>query len=223
MYNKDFNHPNMLSDSLRIFYNLEKYNDYYGKMYYFGSGAEFDKTSDISNIREQEFGKSIPKNYYGFAKYIMNREAIKSKNIYNLRLFGVYGRYEDYRTKFISNAICRTLLDKSITIKQNVYFDYLYVDDLCIIVEKFLNIEPKYHDYNICSGEKIDLYSLGEKVLDISEKCLDIIIDKDGLNYEYTASNQRMINEIRYELTNIDIGIKGLYNWYKDNKNIIVI
>lgn len=32
-----------LDKNLRMFFNFERYQSYYGKMLYFGSGAEFDK------------------------------------------------------------------------------------------------------------------------------------------------------------------------------------
>lgn len=221
MYNKIFNNPDMLSESLRIFYNLEKYSVFYGKMYYFGSGAEFDKTKDIISVKEEDFGYSIPKNYYGFAKYIMAKQALSSENIYNLRLFAVYGKYEDYKSKFISNAICRTLFDMPITINQNVIFDYMYIDDFCKIVREFISITPRYHDYNLCSGERIDLYSIAQKVLNVSGKNLDILVASDGLKPEYTASNKRMNMEIEISLTDINSGIKFLYDWYKQNIKLI--
>jgi UDP-glucose 4-epimerase len=221
MYNKNFDSYNMLSESLRIFYNLEKYSDFYGKMYYFGSGAEFDKTIDINSVVEEEFGKSIPKNYYGFAKYIMAKQADKSSNIYNLRLFAVYGKYEDWKTKFISNAIGRTIFDMPITISQNAVFDYMFIDDLCKIVRQFISITPRYHQYNICSGKKIELYSLAQKVLNTSGKKLDIVVAKNGLKPEYTASNNRMNREIKCYLTDIDTGINLLYDWYKQNIQLI--
>ena len=53
-----------------------------------------------------------------------------------LRLFGVFGRHEDYAIRFISNAICKTLFDLPITLRQNRTFSYLYVDDLGPIVER---------------------------------------------------------------------------------------
>lgn len=221
MYNKNFDSSNMLSESLRIFYNLEKYSTLYGKMYYFGSGAEFDKTIDISKVKEEEFGCSVPKNYYGFAKYIMAKQAQISTNIYNLRLFGVYGRHEHWQTKFISNACCRTIFNLPVTITQNALFDYIYIDDLCKIIRKFLAITPQYHDYNICSGKKVDLYSLAQKVVNTSGKALEIILSKDGFKPEYTASNKRMSEEIGCELTDIDYGIKLLYDWYQQNNQLI--
>lgn len=221
MYNKIFNHSDMLSKSLQIFYNLEKQSHLYDKMYYFGSGAEFDKTIDINNIKEEDFGRAIPKNYYGFAKYIMAKHAQTSKNIYNLRLFGVYGKYEHWQSKFISNACCRTIYGLPITISQNVYFDYVYIEDLCKIVMKFISLKPKYHHYNIVSGKKIDLYSLSKKVLDVSGKNIEILVSKEGLKPEYTASNKRMLEETDYAFTDIDIGIKLLYEWYEKNIQLI--
>lgn len=222
MYNKIFDHPDMLTKSLRIFYNLEKYSCLYGKMYYFGSGAEFDKTIDIKNVSEEDFGRSVPKNYYGFAKYIMSKQARASNNIYNLRLFAVYGKYEDWKTKFISNSIYRTIFDMPITISQNVIFDYMYIDDLCKIVKKFIYITPKYHQYNICSGKKVDLYTLAEKVLKTSKKDLEIILAKEGFKPEYTASNERMMREIQHKFTDIDIGINLLYKWYEENNEVLM-
>lgn len=221
MHNKNFDSPDMLSESLRIFYNIEKYSNYYGKMYYFGSGAEFDKTIDICSVTEEEFGRSVPKNYYGFAKHVMAKHTETSSNIYNLRLFGVYGKYEDWKTKFISNAICRTILDMPITINQNVVFDYMYIDDLCKIVKEFISITPKYHQYNICSGEKIDLYSLAQKISIVSRKKPDIVLAKDGFKPEYTASNKRMLSEIQHIFDNIDTGVSLLKDWYEKNIRLI--
>ncbi len=36
-----------IEQDLRMFFNLEKYSNLYGKMLYFGSGAEYDKAQDI--------------------------------------------------------------------------------------------------------------------------------------------------------------------------------
>lgn len=39
------------------------------------------------------------------------------------------------------------------SINQNVKFDYLYIDDLCKIVEWFVTNTPKYNYYNVCTGK----------------------------------------------------------------------
>lgn len=185
-----------LNGNLQMFYNLEKHQDLYGKMLYFGSGAEYDMRNYIPNMKEDFFGINIPKDSYGFSKYIMSRQTEQSKNIYDLRLFGVYGRYEEWERRFISNAICRGLSGLPITIQQNVYFDYLWVDDLVKIVKWFIKNKPEFHHYNVCRGEKVDLLSLAKMVKEALELEPEIQIAKEGWKREYTGNNERLLNEM---------------------------
>ncbi len=206
-----------LEYDLRMFYNLAKYHNLYGKMIYFGSGAEYDKRYPICSVTEDDWEREIPKNIYGFAKYIINQQIEKSENIYNLRIFGLYGKYENWKTTFISGAICKALKNLPITIRRNVYFDYLFISDFCKMVERFIDLEePQYHSYNIASGKRIDLISLAETVKRISGKELPIIVCSEGLANEYTADNSRLIEEIgQVPLTDYEIAIKELYDFYE--------
>ena len=88
----------------------------------------YEETRDnyIEKMDESYIGKNIPTDMYGLSKYIMNEYARNSRNIVNLRLFGVFGKYEDYRIRFISNNICRVLAGNTISINQNVFFDYIF-------------------------------------------------------------------------------------------------
>lgn len=206
---------NMLEYSLRMFYNFERLQNYYGKMFYMGSGAEYGKQGDIIDYKEEKIGERIPDNDYGLMKYIINDSIRKSINIYNIRLFGIYGRYEEWKYKFISNICCKAIKNVPITIRQNVYFDYLYINDFCRIMEWFIENSPKYRDYNVVTGKKIDLFSLAEKVLEISNKKLPIYVCKEGLANEYSASNERLMKEIKnFNYTDVDIAIGELYDWY---------
>lgn len=211
-----------LDRNLRMFFNLERCNDKYGKMYYFGSGAEYNKNSYIPNMKENYFDNSVPKDAYGFSKYIMSKTIVNAKNIYDLRIFGVFGKYEKWQHRFISNSICKVLNDLPITIRQNVYFDYLYIDDLCKIMIWFVENTPKYNHYNICTGNKVDLATIAKIIVEVSRKELDIIINKSGLNKEYTGNNSRLVNEIgNFEFTPIDKSIAKLYDYYLSiNKDI---
>lgn len=91
----------VLAANFRMFFNLEKAKDLYGKMLYFGSGAEFDREHYVPKMKEEYFGRYIPGDSYGFSKYIMAKTSEIRSSIYNLRLFGVYGKYEDWRIRFI--------------------------------------------------------------------------------------------------------------------------
>ena len=111
-----------LETNLRMFYNIERYSNLYGKMIYFGSGAEFDKSHDICSVAEDDFGNGVPVlNDYGLYKYIIGKVIKNSNNIVNLRVFGVFGKYENWKTTFISGACCKALKGLPITIRRTVF------------------------------------------------------------------------------------------------------
>ncbi len=205
----------ILEHNLQMFFNLESCKDLYGKMYYFGSGAEYDMNHYIPGMKEEYFGTYVPKDAYGLSKYIMSKSCIASDNIFNLRLFGVYGKYEDKNRRFISNAICNALLGKDITIQKNVYFDYLWIDDLCDILKWFIENEPKSKHYNVCRGTRIDLYSLGCMVREVLNVDCDIVIKDEGFKPEYTGNNEKLISEMgEYRFSEYKETIKILGEYY---------
>ena len=212
----------VLDHNLRMFYNLINCEKYFGKMYYFGSGAEYDRRYYVPNMKEDYFGTYIPVDSYGFSKYIMSNICDSKRQIYDLRLFGVYGKYEEWERRFISNAICRALKGKDITIEKNVYFDYLWIEDLCNIMKWFIENEPKHKHYNVCRGQKIDLYSLACMVREILGINCDIIVKEPGWKLEYTGNNQRLLREMgEYKFTSFKDSIRELCVFYQKNINMI--
>lgn len=207
-----------LKGNLKMFYNLETCHEYYGKMLYFGSGAEYDMTNYIPDMKESFRGQFIPEDPYGFSKYIMSRQTEHTSNVYELILFGVYGKYEEWERRFISNAICRMLCGLPITISRNVYFDYLWIDDLVNIICWFIENEPRYKRYNVCSGQKADLLSIAERVREIGGSGCDIQVGEPGLKREYTGDNTRLLEEIgEFRFTGFDEGIRKLISYYREN------
>ena len=205
----------MLEDSLRGFLNLCGESGRYGRMLYFGSGAEYDKRFDIVSIREEAVGRSIPQDVYGFAKYIMNGMARASDNIYNFRLFGCYGP-TDSRTKFIRDAIDCCLEDRAITVRQNCMFDYTYVDDIGDIVCRMMDGELKHHDYNVCSGRRISLLEIARMVGRLMGSGKGVEVASPGWNKEYTADNGRLLAELgAFDFTSMEEGISRQIAWQR--------
>lgn len=214
---------NYFENRMRMFYNIAKHNDLYGKMIYFGSGAEYGRELPVCSIEENQINRVIPSDTYGFCLQQMNDYARKSDNIYNIRLFGIFGKYELWNQRFISNAICKAISGYPITIRQDRYMDYLYIDDLCKIVEWAIKNKPKFHDYNTVSGRKYSLYDLAETVQKVMHTDVPIYIAKEGYFNEYTASNKRLLAEIGdFEIENIELSIKKLSQWYIENKSLII-
>lgn len=206
------------SANMRMFFHLAEHAFDLDKIIYFGSGAEFDKSFPISQATEQNFGRSIPLlNDYGLSKYIMNLYTRQSSNIYNLRLFGIYGPYEDWKTCFISNLCCKAIYGSPLTIRQECIFDFLYIDDLMQPIQNLLESTPKYRDYNLCSGESVRLTKIAQLVRYISGKNLEIQILKSGEDLEYTGCPERFRQEYGLRLTSLEQGIKKLYRFYESH------
>src|SRR3989339_767975 len=153
-----------LSGNLRIFFNILKNKHKFKKMIHLGSGAEYDKSNPIVKVKETSLGKTIPQDEYGFFKYICSKYIEKEKNIVCVRIFGLFGKYEDYRYRFISNAIVNNLKELPITMNQNVFFDYLHIDDFVKIIDYFICHKTKYKFYNMGTGKKIDILTIAKKI-----------------------------------------------------------
>ena len=212
-----------VEQNLKIYFNIERCSRSFGKMLCIGSGAEYDKNHYIPKMKEEYFGKHIPSDIYGFSKYVIAKDIESvSRNIYNLRVFGIYGRYEDYKRRFISNNICRVLSGLNISIKKNMYFDYLYVNDFSRIVELFINKDALKRSYNICTGNSIELFTLAKIIREIDGRNLPINIKEEGFNTEYSGDNTLFLQEYgKFNFTHPEKAISELYHWYKDSSNIV--
>ena len=212
-----------ISNNLRMFFNLAHCNKLYSRLFYFGSGAEYGKQKPIVQVREEDFEKRIPVDDYGFFKYVINSSLPSFPTIYNLRLFGVFGKYEDYEIRFISQVLCRLLLNKKITINRNVYFDYLYIDDLVRIVERFIEMKLiPFQTINVCTGKRIDLLTIADHVKKIAGKNMTITISHNGLSNEYTAQNKllkKLLPDMSF--TSLNNALGELFQWYSENKGKI--
>ena len=230
-------------NDMQMFLNIEKISSLVEKVIYFGSGAEFDKRFHIRNVTEDDFGNSIPTSEYGLAKYTMNKIARKSKNIYNIRLFGIFGKYELWQIKFISNICCKAIYDLPLTIRKDCYFNFVYIEDLASVIVWLLeDYSPKkqceesvhnrhdennehchnYHDFNFCHDKNYKLTELAKMVRDISGKDLEIKLLSDDLNLDYTANNYRLHEEMPdLKITSIEQAIKELYLYYSENSSVI--
>lgn len=205
----------VVSKNLRMFFNLTRCLKPGMRMIHMGSGAEYDKRYCLPKMTEDYFNAHVPADAYGYAKYVMSKYIEKVENITCLRIFGLYGKYEDYTYKFISNAIVKNLLGLPIVINRNVKFDYLWIEDFCDIVGRFLEIKPAYTHYNITPSESADLLSLANRINSASKSKSGIKVVNPGMNAEYTGSNLRLLKELGgFNFTSYESGVKQLYAYY---------
>jgi len=212
----------VLEQNLIMFFNLARCEGNFGKMIYFGSGAEFDRAHWKSQMKEEYFDQYVPTDQYGFSKYVMTKHALLTDNIINLRLFGVFGEYDDWRYRFIPNACCHALLGMPINIHQNALVDFLYIDDLVRIVYWFINNKPTYQVYNVCSGWVEDSITWANEIHHIADSKLSIEINSKNIKGEYSGDNSRLMSELpEFKFSSMNESLTSLYSWYDKNKKLI--
>ena len=208
--------------NLRMFFNIERNRNLFGRFVFLSSGAVYDGSGPLVHVAEDQLGVSLPEDEHGLSKYAIARfieaeGARSASRIVELRLFGVFGRYEDYGIRFISNAICRALCDLPITLRQDRRFSYLFIDDLMPVLEWALAGEPGSAAYNVTPDWTDTLRGLASMVAARSGKDVPILVAHDGLGNEYTGDNSRLRREMPgLTFTPSEVAVDRLYGWYAD-------
>lgn len=202
----------VLTDNINMFNNLVKNKNKYGSLIHFGSGAEFDRRTDIVFAKENQ--KAFPVDYYGLSKKIIKTEIDKLENFYNLRLFGCFGKGEE-ETRFIKSAIDNIKNKNPIIIHQNRYMDYFYIEDLCSVIEYYIEqidkkILPK--DINLCYNERRSLLDIAVMINEITGKPHgNIVIENKGYYTEYTGNGNKL-SELGLTLFGMKKGLERCIN-----------
>ncbi len=181
-----------------------------------GSGAEYDKSKPIVRAREKDDAHANPTDDYGRSKLASSRWAADIPNAVVLRLFGVFGPYEDISRRFISMAILDALRGEPITIRQDVVFSYLWVLDLAPIVEHMLTSATAQGAYNVVPDETVTLSQIARIVNSIAPAPVEVRTVEPGLNLEYTGDNARLRAEMPdVRFTPLPDAIRMLYTHYR--------
>ncbi len=211
-----------LYNNTRMFFNIIRNSARYRRLISIGSGAVYDIRQPLIKVPEEFFDRYVPADEHGFSKYIIAKHMEKLENAVKLRIFGIFGKYEDYAIRFISNAICKTICNLPITIRQNRMFDYLFVDDLMPVIEHFIHNKAEQSAYNITPNSAVDLYTIARIVLSCSGKDLPIVIKESGMGPEYSGCNERLRRIFPcLDLTPLDEAVRRLYEWYENNREHI--
>ncbi|PAF44654.1 NAD-dependent epimerase/dehydratase family protein [Helicobacter sp. 11S02629-2] len=203
---EDIAKPNVeMFDNLAYFVNEKR------PMMVFGSGAEYDKSRELCKIKEDEFGKYVPKDAYGYSKYLISKKIEKLENILNLRVFGVYGVREDI-SRLTSYVINSYIAKKPIILEQNVVFDFIWIKDFCKIVDYLIKHPTKEKFINVTPTESIEIAKLALIVNNFSNHKLEVVIKNTRLNKQYTGDNSKLLELIKdFRFTTYEDGMKEFY------------
>jgi nucleoside-diphosphate-sugar epimerase len=195
----DINYSDVQRD-LTIFLNF--YNNIAVKKYInIGSGAEFDRRTDIDRADEYSTLQSTPLESYGFTKNIIARMILKRQNFFTLRLFGCFDSSEpDIR-------LFRKFKQEGAITIQDKYFDFISAEDFATIAEHYCISTNLFKDLN-CVYERKLLLSEQLKMFakhHVPNGLIDVKMAR-GLNYTGDG----------LKLARLKIPLKGLEQGIKD-------
>lgn len=214
-------------NNIKMHHALEAASNYCGRIITLGSGAEYNPKAYQPLMEESYFGNSIPEDPYSLSKYLISR-MIQSgpSNISNLRLFGIFGKHEDYTRRFISNNIVRYILGMPIQMNKDISFDYMYVPDFLSCLHEYVQSSNKHSAYNLSTGKPMKFSFILQTMCD----CLGLpgetftILDKTSTDYEYSGNPGRYVQEFGpINLTPLAQSITELYEYYLPQRDSLVL
>jgi len=211
-----------LDRNLRMFFNLVRHRDCFGRLICFGSGAEFSRHYWHGQMSEEEAGRHIPSDAYGLSKLLITRYCESLSTVLNLRLFGVFGPHEDWRIRFISSNACRGFIDLPLRLKQDRYFDYLHVDDVVSAVKLVLALPTLVGTFNLCRGKGDRLSAIADMILRALGKDLPLDVQMAGDDLEYSGDNRRIKERLpAWSPTDLASGVARQVAWIDENWDAI--
>lgn len=131
-------------NNLGIFINFHSNRHLFGRFINLGSGAEFDRSTNINIARSEDIFNRLPEDSYGLGQNLKARLSWTTENFYTLRIFNCFG-FGEIPTrifpKFVNDPDIMTIDDR--------LFDYFSIQDLLTVVDYYITErEPKYKDIN---------------------------------------------------------------------------
>jgi GDP-L-fucose synthase len=209
----------LLATNLRMFFSLARNQDLFESLVVIGSGAIYDNRYYGAKRAEESYDEHVPVDDHGFAKYVIEKSIEGTENVFDLRVFGIYGKYEDYQIRFISNMVCKALAGLPLTIKQDRQFDYLFVDDLAPVIARVLEVGLPWPSINVTPDHSSSLVAIAQTVLEVVGRTdLPLRVAQAGQGLEYSGDNSRLREWMpALALTPLRAGIENLVTWYREN------
>lgn len=198
----------LLSDTrnnISIFMNFYNNSSKFGKFIHYGSGAEFDRATNIENARETDIFVKLPEDSYGYGHNIMSRLCYEKDNFMTLRIFGCFGANEK-NTRLIPKLLSTNEIFK---ISNDRFFDYISIQDLCIVTEYIIKNDVDLKDINCVYSQKIKLSDFLKTFIDIHAIKNKIIIESES-KFNYTGDSFR-IDNLKIDLSGLNFGIQNYF------------
>tara|TARA_A100000171_G_C2119684_1_gene140031 strand:- start:616 stop:1389 length:774 start_codon:yes stop_codon:yes gene_type:complete len=162
------------NSNVDIFLNILKNKNKFKRLINFGSGAQF----------------SLNPKFYGLSKRMINEIIKYVDDAYELRIYGIFNENE-LDSRFIKSAIKSNLQKQNITIFENKFMDYIYMEDFCSLVEYYIEANKPQKEMDCCYEDKITLFNIAETINKISGFESNINIESHTY-YDYIGSKNKL-------------------------------
>lgn len=205
------------NDNIAMFDNLSFFSDRFQIMFNFGSGAEFDRDQEIYRIEEKEIYQRCPKDFYGMSKNVITKKILDiDKNIFNIRLFGCFGSYEEEQ-RLIKATHNKVLNGQSPVIHQDKEMDFIYSKDVGRLISYITDNHNRVSipkDINACYSQKYKISDIIQEYKHLTNGSFDVIIEEEnGMGYSGCSSR---FDSLGIKTIGLQKGIKEcLTKWSK--------
>ena len=157
--------------NLQMYYNLVVLEDHFDRFITFGSGAEI----------------TMPWEPYGFSKRIISESMRKRDKYYNLRIRAVFDENE-LDTRFIKANLTNYIQHKPMTIHQNKYMDFFYMEDLVSLVDYYIKAKDPVQETDCCYNYNLTLSEIANYINTLDNYEVQIKTMTEGMADPYVGS-----------------------------------
>lgn len=181
--------------NLLMYYNLMQNKKSFGRLISFGSGAEITRTNTP----------------YGFSKRQIAESIADTKNFYNIRIFAIFDENELDR-RFIKSNIKRYIEKKPMIIHSDKVMDFFYMQDLCSLVDYYIQRVSPPKEINASYENKHSLQDIANMINQLGEHMVPIEIENEHDPEVYAGSS-----DLPIECLGLCGGIEKMYLTLKNN------
>ena len=200
-------------NNLLMFENIMLFKENFKMIINLDSAAIYNRETDILNRKENDI-ITIPKDYYGFSKYLIYKRSLKYDNLINFRIFNLFHHFEE-KDRFIKSCFLAKKNNSIINIFEDKFFDFFYEDDFVKVLDYYIenmnNIFYLCKTINICYSEKFKLSDIAKIIIESDDK---INIIKDSSNNNYSGDSE-LLNNLKLNL----LGLKESLKIYETRMN----
>jgi nucleoside-diphosphate-sugar epimerase len=191
--------------NLLMFENIMKFSHKFGQIINFDSGAIYDRDTDIyCRTETEESLVSVPKDYYGFSKYLIYKRSLLHSNVFNFRIFNIFHVNEE-DNRFVKACFLAQRNKTRVTIFKDKWFDFMYEDDFIRVIRHYLTtplIDLK-KTINLSYQTKYRLSDIAKMI--VSNELIDIVDPITSHNY---CGNGDLLAQMDIRMDGLEAGIK---------------